>query len=347
MKTLKNVLWTAAFSLSVQAAHGAVPNIPEEEGWGAWVILGVGYTDIESNTVAGDSLVDVGKDTIDDLSSAPDSDDYTHPLFTGQATYTFDNRYQAFVGSSIIDRLTLDFSQQIGVRKQFDDGQKVSVGILYGAIPNEVWEDPYLTGSPRRATDNESSGLRVEWDAILGTGANIIVDWRERDIDVDTIGASVVGCDADCQSSLQRDGDSIRVEGAWLYDLGNGHFLRPALRYNEFDAEGSAQERDSTTAQLTYSYMAKDYTLALTGVIGETSYDNANPIFGEKQDADNLAIDATVFYNVSADGKWQIYGNAGYGESDSDIDFHDGEMSYAAVGVYYTFGNQGTRWSSR
>ena len=42
--------------------------------------------------------------------------------------------------------------------------------------------------------------------------------------------------------------------------------------------------------------------------------------------------------NVSADGKWQIYGNAGYGESDSDIDFHDGEMSYAAIGVYYTSG---------
>jgi len=332
--------------LSLSAVgHSAIPNIPEEEGWGGFVVLGLGYTDIESNTTAGHSLIDVGKDTIGSINDDPQSDDTGHAMLTGQASYTFGDRYQAFVGSSIVDRLTLDFTQQIGLRKQFDDGQKVAVGLLYGAMPNEVWEDPYHTGVARNETDRDSSGLRAEWGAIMGTGGGLSVDYRDIDIDKDLIGTNVVGCDLACQADLQRDGDSIQVEGSWLFKLSDTQILLPAIRYKDYDADGAAQDRDTTSVLLTWSYMAPDFTLAISGGLSDTSFDSPNPLYGIKQDADGFIVDATLFYNLSKDGAWQIYGNVGYGESDSDINFHDEKASSIAVGVYRAFGNQRTRWS--
>ncbi len=340
----RTLLLISLLSLSA-VGHSAIPNIPEEEGWGGWVVLGLGYTDIESNTVAGHALIDVGKDTIGSINDDAQSDDTGHAMFTGQASYTFGDRYQAFVGSSIVDRLTLDFTQQVGLRKQFDDGQKVAVGLLYGAIPNEVWEDPYQEGVARNETDRDSSGVRVEWDSIMGTGGNLSVDYRDIDIDKDLIGTNLGGgCDLTCQADLQRDGDSIRIAGSWLFKLSDTQMLLPAIRYTDYDADGAAQDRDTTAMLLTWSYMAPDFTLAISGGLSDTSFDNPNPLYDIKQDADGLILDATIFYNLSNDGAWQIYGNVSYGESDSDINFHDQEASSIVVGVYRAFGNQRTRW---
>lgn len=337
------LLFTALLSISA-VGHSAIPNIPEGEGWGGWLVLGVGYTDIESNTVAGNKLVDVGKDTIGSINDSAQSDDTGHGAFSGQASYTFGDKYQAFLGSSIIDRLTLDFTQQLGLRKQFDDGQKLSVGLLFGAIPSEVWEDPYQTETARSDTDRDSTGLRVEWDSILGTGGNITADFREIEIDNDLIGTNVGDCDLTCQTDLKRDGDSVRIEGGWLFKLGDNHMIRPAVRLSDYDADGDAQDRDTTTALITWTYMAPAFTLAVSGALTDTSFDNPNPVYGIKQDADGFLVDATIFYDISKNGLWQIFGNVAYGESDSDIDFHDNEITTLTLGVYRAFGNQATRW---
>jgi hypothetical protein len=337
-------------------SHAVIENIPEENGWGGFVVLGVGYTDIKSNTVAGNKLISIGNNDVDSLVGSPESDDAAHVVWGGRVTYTFGDQWQAFLGTGLIERLTLDFSQQLGIRKQTEGGQRFSVGLLFGAIPSEVWEDPYQTSDtgPRRETDRDSTGIRLEWDKILGSGANVTVDFRDLDIDKDFIGQNVTGgtgpaasCIAACQSALQRDGDSLRLEAGWAFNLSSRHVLRPAVRWFGFDADGDAQDRSGYSALLTWSLLAENFTVVVSGIYSNTDYGNPNPIYGIDQDSEGLGLSGTIFYKLSQDGRWQATSTIGYGESDSDIDFHDNEVLQFSAGVLFKFGNENNRWRNR
>ena len=68
---------------------------------------------------------------------------------------------------------------------------------------------------------------------------------------------------------------------------------------------------------------------------------------GIENDADTAAVDATVFYRLPyADGRYQILANVLWGESDSDIDFHDVEANRMALLLQYSFGDVG-RWAKK
>jgi len=336
-------------------SNAAIENIPTENGWGGWVIFGVGYSDMKSNTVAGNKWIDIGNENVSSLTASPKSDDTVHAAFTGQVKYTFGDQWQAFLGSNLIDRITLDFTQQLGIRKQTDGGQKFSAGLLFSALPTEVWEDPYQTSSGRSKTDRDSTGIRLEWDQILGSGANVSLDFRDIDVDEERIGSdAAIGtepntftCDIDCQNSLRRDGDFVRLEAAWTFNLSSRHRLRPSIRWFDNDRDGDAQDRDGYAALLTWSLLGENFTLATTGAYSDTDYDNPNPIYGIEEDSDGFAVDVSFFYKLSRDGRWQAYGSVNYGESDSDIDFHDNELLGVTLGAYYSFGNQPNRWLKR
>jgi hypothetical protein len=332
-------------------SHAAIENIPEESGWEGRFIVGAGYTDIESNTVAGNKLIEVGSKTADSLTASPKSDDTAHAFFTGEIRYTFGDQWQAFLGSSLFDRLTLDFAQQLGLRKQTDGGQKFSAGILFSGIPTEVWEDPYQTTDtgPRNETDRDSMGIRLEWDKILSSGANLTLDFRDNDIDKDFIGQNITdlnvnACDADCQSSLLRDGDFVQLQAAWAFRPSQKHLLRPAVRWFDFDADGNAQDRSGYSVLLTWTYLAENYTFIANGAYSDTDYDNPNPIYDMDEDSDGFAVAGTLFYKISRDGRWQATATAAYGEKDSDIDFHDTKLFQVLLGAQFSFGNQKTKW---
>ena len=93
---------------------------------------------------------------------------------TGEVAYTFANaRAQIFLGSCLEDLLTFDVAQQLGVCKLFDSIGSVSAGVLFNGIPGEVCADRYLEGSKRKNTDRESTGLRLEWRQVFGTGLEV------------------------------------------------------------------------------------------------------------------------------------------------------------------------------
>jgi len=337
-------------------SHAVIENIPTENGWGGRILLGAGYTDLESNTVAGNKLVKVGNKGVDSLSASPESDDQAHAFVSGEIKYTFGDQWQAFLGSSLFDRLTLDFAQQLGIRKQTDGGQKFGAGILFSGIPTEVWEDPYQTSDtgPRSETDRDSVGIRLEWDKILGSGANLTLDFRDIEIDKDFIGQNVTGgtgpaltCDAACQNLLRRDGEFVRLEAAWGFRPSQKHLLRPAVRWFNFDGDGNAQDRSGYSVLVTWSYLAEKFTFTANGAYSDTDYDNPNPIYGIDQDSDGYTVAGTLFYKISSDGRWQATATAAYGDMDADIDFHDEKLFQVLVGAFFSFGNQPNRWQKR
>src|SRR5512135_2045370 len=93
----------ATLTLGTAPAAMAIEPIPTTPGWRGFVLVGAGYTDLKSNTVAGNNLIDIGQPVIDSVTQRPQSDDTFHPVVTGEVNYTFGNGWQAFFGTSLED----------------------------------------------------------------------------------------------------------------------------------------------------------------------------------------------------------------------------------------------------
>ena len=241
----------------------AMEPIPEMPGWRGFVLAGAGYTEIESNLVAGNSLVNVGHQTFDGLDESPDSDDTFHPVLTGEINYTFANRWQVYLGTSLEDALTLDAVAQLGARKDLGDTGAIQAGFQFGGIVTEVWEDPYAEGVARHGTDRDSTGLRLQWDRILGSAFELTLSYRDIGIDMERSGQGVlsVACDVACQDLLRRGGDQIFGELSYLIRLraNRRHMFRPTVRYTTHDLDGDAIAGDSYLLQLNHVFMGPGY----------------------------------------------------------------------------------------
>lgn len=323
----------------------AIEPVPETPGWRGFVLLGAGYTDLESNLVAGNRLIDIGEPTIDTVSEGPKGDDIFHPVVTGEVNYTFGNRWQAFLGTSLEDAVTLDAVAQFGVRKDLGDTGIVQAGILFSGIPTEVWEDPYLEGVPRDETDRDSAGARLQWDRILGSAFELTFSYRDVSIDSERSGEGVtsVACTAACRDLLRRDGDQYFWDLSYLFRLGEGqrHLLRPKVRYVIDDRDGDAISSDAYRLQLSYIFLGQGYNVVTNLVVGTSSHDEANPIFGRKTDTDRAAVDTTLLYRLpTASGRWQALATVLWGDEDSDVSFHDASVFQIGVGAMYRFGER-------
>jgi Protein of unknown function (DUF2860) len=307
------------------------------------VVVGGGYSDLTSNTVAGNNLIDIGQPVIDSVTQSPASDDTFHAVVTGEINYTFNGGWQAFFGTSLEDAVTLDGVTQLGVRKDLGSAGIVQGGLLFSGIPTQVWEDPYAEGVRREETDRDSTGARLQWDRVLGSAFELTFSYRDVSIDTERSGEGVtsVTCDAACRALLVRDGDQYSFDVAYLYKLGEGrrHLLRPMVRYTVDDRNGEAISSDGYRLQLSYVFLGEGYTVASNLAYGSSSFDERNPIFGVKTDTDGLAVDTTLFYRLPIEGgRWQAVGSVLWGEADSDVDFHDNEIFMITAGVMYRFG---------
>jgi hypothetical protein len=335
----------AVASSAAAPLASAIEPIPQTPGWRGFVVGGVGYTEVKSNLVAGNGILDIGRDIVNSVNDAPRSDDAVHPIFTGEVNYTFADQWQVFLGTSLEDAVTLDGVAQFGVRKDVGAPGVLQAGFLFSGIPTKSWEDPYAEGVKREETDRDSSGLRLRWDRVMGSAFELTFSYRDISIDTERSGQGVesVSCDVACQDLLRRDGDQYSFDVSYLYKLGEGsrHLLRPLLRYTIDDRDGEAISGDSYRLQLSYVFLGQGYTVASNVAYGGSSQDARNPIFGAKTDSTRYAVDTTLFYRLPAvSGRWQAVGSILWGKDDSDVRFHDSEVFNVNVGAMYRFGGR-------
>lgn len=323
----------------VSPAVVALTPISEKTGWDGYLMTGVGYTEIKSNTVAGNDLIDGGLDTIDSIDDKASAAYVSHAIAGGEVAYTLDNRNQLFFGTSLEDQLTMDFGTQLGWRKQTERGDIFQLGYLFSGMPAEVWEDPYKVGTRREETDRNTSGARFAWDRILGSQFEFTANYREIDLDTERIGSDPeLDCDLRCQSSLDREGDQYQLWLSYTVPMQGGHFLKPQLRYREDHRNGSANSSDAYALQLSYVYLSPTWIFTSNVVYSESSFNRDNPLYQEKQDAVTTLLDFTALYRLPVHGgRWQLFASALWAESDSDINFHDNQIEQYFLGVIYNF----------
>jgi len=316
----------------------AAEPIPDKSGYSGFVLMGAGYIDAESNTVAGNSVMDIGNPTVDSVFSSPQSSDDVHPVLTGEVRYTFaEKRTQLFFGNSIEDLTQLDITQLAGVRRESREAGTFGLFYVFSSIPPEAYEDPYLAGSPRRETDRESQGVRFEWDSILGSRFDLQFTYRDINIDVERSGQAL-GLSAQDQLLLDRNGDQIAIVLDYTHIISPRHILQPQIGYRDSDYNGGAVANDSTFVQLTYVYRKDRWTLITNALVGKTDYNENNPIYGKPQDSDQLLLGTTISYQLPvANQRWSANALITYVDSDSDIDFHDNTVVSAIFGLGYRF----------
>jgi hypothetical protein len=333
----------ALLTVGATPAAMAIDPIPTTPGWRGFVVVGGGYADLKSNTVAGNNLVDIGQPVIDSVARRPRSDDAVYPVISGEVNYTFGGGWQAFFGTSLEDAVTLDGATQLGARKDIGSAGILQGGFLFSGIPTQVWEDPYAEGVRRQETDRDSTGARLQWDRVLGSAFELTFSYRNISIDTERSGEGVlsVGCNAACRELLLRDGDQYHFDASYLFRLGEGqrHLVRPRVRYTVDDRDGEAISGDGYRLQLSYVFLGQGYSVASNVAYVSSSQDARNPIFDARTDADGVVLDTTLFYRLPIEsGRWQAVGSVLWGEGDSDVTFHDTEIFTVSAGVMYRFG---------
>jgi hypothetical protein len=323
----------------------AIEPIPQTPGWRGFVVGGVGYTELKSNLVAGNGIIDIGHDTINSIYDAPRSDSTWHPLFTGEINYTFEDQWQVFLGTSLEDAVTLDGVSQLGVRKDLGASGVLQGGYLFSGIQTQTWEDPYAEGVKRKETNRDSNGVRIRWDRVMDSAFELTFSYRDISIDKERSGQGVtsVPCDVTCQDLLRRDGSQYSFDVSYLFKLGEGsrHLLRPMVRYTVDNRKGDAISGDSYRLQLSYVFLGQGYTVASNLIYGGSNEDARNPLFGVRTNSNRYAVDATLFYRLpAASGRWQAVGSILWGQDDSNVRFYNTDVFNLSLGAMYRFGGR-------
>jgi len=338
----------AVFLLLGATWASALDPIPQESGFSGFIRPSVGYLKYKSNMIASIQGFDLSKETNDSLSDSPDSE--TTALVTVPFTlaYTFaDSRTQVFLGTDLTDLIRFDYTQQIGVKQGIGDFGILQAGFLFSALPAKVWKDPYLVGQDRIDTKRKSTGARLTWDRIFGSGFQMQYTYRKVDISSEKSGESLVGAPYFLTSSdrqlLERDSDRHVADLAYRFQFAKSHTLAPAFVYTYDDRDGKAMKNDAYDFLLTYAYLNPGSPFSFTGnaYIGQADYDKDNPIYNKKQDDDRYGIQATLYYENP--WGWSLLGSrpmnffvgGAFAKTDANIDFYDQEATMANVGVFF------------
>ena len=334
---MKKTAIALGFSVLALPALG-LDKMPEESGFSGFVNLGVGTGSIESNFLARLSGIDIdlSDDTINDFGS-PDDEDITAPAINLSVNYTFSNlKTQVSLGNDLADFLQFDRSTLLGLRHDFDSIGRVQLALLSSAFPNtEVWADPYLIGEKRKETERSSTGGRITWDKILGSHFELKLTSREIELDDERSGEGL-GLSRAERKLLDREGDIMRAELGYLFNLGSGrHFLRPSVAYIDRDLDGDAMAQDGYEVALSWLYNpSKRLTWANNIAFSSLEGDKKNPIFDDVNDADQIVFASQMFFpGLFGLEKWEPNMSLIWGDSDSDIDFNDGAGWMFNVGI--------------
>ncbi|MHC4288604.1 MAG: DUF2860 family protein [Planctomycetota bacterium] len=323
-------------SMGVFAA--AIEPIPEEDGFSGRVNVGASWLRVKSNTIAGTRFGDLSNDRIDSLFDEPDSETSIVPLLNGELRYTFaDTRTQAFVGNSLDDWIRFDMSTAAGIRKQWDETGIFEGAFLFSAIPTEIWEDPYITGTKREETDRTSTGGRFGWSRIYNSNFHFTYSYRDIDID-DELSGVWLGLPAASQDLLNREGDHHKAEILYVHQLAENQWLAPTFYYSHYGLDGDAMSNDAYTLMLTHTFATEKWRLITNLSYGFSDYDERNPIYQTTQDDDRYGISTAFFYpNLFNVENLTGVLSAAYWLENSNIDFYDTEIIAITASTMYRF----------
>lgn len=314
--------------------------VPEKSGFSGFINIGAAGVRAKSNLIAGNSVADIGNETIPSIFAKPESKSDGIPIINFEVAYTWGpKRTQVFLGNLLEDFLRFDFTSQLGVRHQFRDSSVIAVSFTSSSLPAEVWADPYVKDQKRQKTDRTAKGGRITFSRIGGSGLQLQYTQRKVEIDDELSGLTQLGLPAQQAALLNREGDLKRLEAAYFFKFGERHRLVPALWFTQADLDGGATAYDLVEVQISYLYNGPRFNFVTNFSVGTAEYDEVNPIYGRKQDDDRRGVSFAVFDKklFGANAKWFGVLTVAAFKEDSDIDFYDSDIALLSLSALRRF----------
>ncbi|PSW21477.1 DUF2860 domain-containing protein [Photobacterium sanctipauli] len=317
----------------------ALDAIPQQDGFSGFVNLGAGITNVESNTLAEISGINLGNKSIDSVFDSPKDKSAGIPVIGLEIAYTFaESRTQIFLGNQLEDYLRFDFSTRAGIRQEIGKAGIIGVSYLQTPLATEVWEDPFVENSDRNSTDRTSNGFRLIWDKMYGTGLELSYSQREIDIDDERSG-EFLGLMEEEKNALDRNGDSRRFAIKYTFNVDKGkHIISPQFTFIDQDLDGESMAYDGVALNVNYIYSMGRWHFVSNASIAGLNYDEENPIYDQKADTQRYGASFTAFYGAPFGWKnWLFNTGVVWFEEDSDIKFYDSSVQLLSAGMLYRF----------
>jgi hypothetical protein len=344
MKT-RTLIWGAAVLLTLAwGPTGAQDQIPESSGFGGYIMTGGAHFSFASNMLVGGSPMvrtDVGEPRIESILDAPPTTSAPGVLVGGELNYTFSStRTQLFLGNRLEDLLRLDLVVGLGVRQEIGSAGILAASALITPKDLKFWSDPYVEGEDRVATDLDFPGFRLRWGEIFGTGLELTITDRFYNFDEENSGDWLVSedrLDPEEQPLLNRDGDILRIQALYRFDVKKTHRFEPAVRWVDDAHKGAAVANRGYSLQLTYLYFSKKVILDANLIVGAREADEINPIYGKRLESERRAASLTAYIPVKRFKKsvLNVFVGGEVFDEDTNIDFYDSSLSMAMAGILW------------
>ena len=335
MKKLMLSLAISALAMPVSA----MGPMPKQDGFSGSLALGAAGGSVESNFLAKVIGVDLSNEDIY-VYDSPSQTDIIIPSFSFDLGYTFGNqKTRIYAGNVVEDAIDFSSNTAVAVRHDFDSlGNIELAGLLPGAAQVEVWENPYELGVDRDATERSTSGGRLTWDKMFGTGLEFVASARQVDIDEERSGQNL-GLTAAQQDLLDREGDLYRYQLGYAFKCADDLSVEPSVAYIDRDLDGGAMAQDGYELGISLVYEAGDYNWVNRVVYQDLDGDQGNPLFnGEVNDANVYALASEL--NIPNPMGWdQWFATVGFqwAENQADIDFNKSSVALFAARVGRNF----------
>ncbi|PPI83230.1 DUF2860 domain-containing protein [Marinobacter maroccanus] len=271
-----------------------------------------------------------GDTTISSLENKADSESKGLIAPLGNVAYTFGEglKQQIYFGTTREDIAVGTLAVQLGYKHKLSSGTEVDVSFLPTVISGETWQNPYQLNTPRKETDISGNAYRLQLNSISGSGFSLDLAYATTDVEDDL----TAGTD------LARDADSYYAKSSYRFTVSRTSFVSPSVLYIQHDADGSASSFDAYGAEVSWFNILGRHSLVLTAGFTKRDYDSASTLFSKKRSDDEFSLFAAYEYPEFMGWKdWSFISFAGYGDTQSNLTFHDESSYLFAVGLNYKF----------
>ncbi|MBA5764140.1 DUF2860 domain-containing protein [Vibrio sp. 404] len=313
----------------------ASAQLAETAGFAGEVSLSTGFYSVESNLNTDDDNKDLNV-----TSSGAPNEAVTGGLLLplGNLTYTFgsDLNQQFYAGTSREDIATGTLAFEMGYKYKLASGMIIDASILPTIMSGEVWADPYQATN-RQTTDEDGNAYRLKLENIAGSKFSVDMAYATKDVENDRAGFEGTNNPAE-RNVLRRDADTIFFKTDYKYMVDQTTMLKPRLSYISSDADGDANSFTGYGVELSYFKFLNRHQFALTAGFNTRDYDAVNPAFDQTREDDEMSLFAAYEYANFMDWQdWSFISFAGFGSTDSNIDFYDKTEYMMSVGMSYKF----------
>ncbi len=194
----------------------------------------------------------------------------------------------------------------------------------------EVWKDPYVTGTARQKTDMRVMEFSVAWEDIMKTP--FMVGYTLTNVDVDNDLACIRHKD------LQRDGNVHTLEVGSLLFTGEKNSVAGNLACVIGDMEGRSNSYTGWHLGLSHMLDMEGWSLETTVGAGKRNYDRAHPDFNRTRDEKEYFIGTNyTLHEPFGMENYFVSVFASHTRVDANIKFFDSDETTTGMAIGYSF----------